>query len=95
MTNQYRFTRPPKGLTRPDIQLDNFSLVSASMLAHMGEYKTLSDRQPKGTAILILPSATSPLRRVYVAVARMMRERGRLVRCYTVQRSSTESMRGR
>ncbi len=79
MQNHYRFTTPPKALGRPDVQLDNFSLVSASMLADMSAYQALTDRQPKGTAVLVLPSPNSPLRGVYAAVARVMEANGRRV----------------
>jgi hypothetical protein len=82
MKNQYRFTTPPRTLTRPDIQLDNFSLVTGNLLPFMSEYRALSDRQPKGTAVLVLPSATSPLRRVYAAVVHALRENGKQVKFY-------------
>ncbi len=84
MKNQYRFTKFPKALTRPGIQLDNFSLVSANLLPNMSAYQALTDRQPKGTAVLVLPSPTSSLRRVYAAVARVLKERGKTVRLYLV-----------
>ncbi len=84
MKNHYRFTQPIRTLTRPDIQLDNFSLVSANLLGNMREYQALSDRQPRGTAVLVLPSPTSPLRRVYAAVARVLRENGKSVKLFSV-----------
>jgi hypothetical protein len=85
MKNQYRFTRPPKALRRPNMRLDNFSLVSANLLGNMRQYQALSDRQPRGTAVLVLPSPTSPLRRVYAAVARMLRENGKNVKLYSAK----------
>ncbi len=85
MRNQYRFTSPPKTLGRPDINLDNFSLVPANLLGNMRSYRALTGRQPKGTAVLVLPSATSPLRRVYAAVARVLRENGKTVKLYSVR----------
>ncbi len=85
MKNFYHFTQPPRALTRAAIQLDNFSLVTANLLPFMREYQALSDRQPKGTAVLVLPSATSPLRRVYAAVARVLRENGKTVKLYSVK----------
>jgi len=48
----------------------------------MSAYQALSDRQPRGTAVLVLPSTTSPLRRVYAAVARVLRENGKNVKLY-------------
>jgi flavorubredoxin len=83
MENRYRFTRPPRTLTRPDIQLDNFSLVTGNLSPFMNEYQALTNRQPKGTAVMVLPAPTSPLRRVYAAVARALRENGKTVRLYS------------
>ncbi len=84
MKKQYRVTKPPKVLIRPDIRLDNFSLVTANLLGNMSTYQALTDRQLKGTAVLVLPSATSPLRRVYIAIAGVFRENGKRVQIYTV-----------
>jgi len=71
--------KSPRVLRRPGIQLDNFSLVSANLLGNMSAYRALTDRQPKGTAVMVLPSPTSPLRGVYAAVARALRESGKTV----------------
>lgn len=84
MKNRYRIAKPPKSLRRPGIQLDNFSLVSANLLGNMSAYQALADRQPKGTAVLVLPSASSALRHVYAAVARVVRENGKRVKIYSV-----------
>jgi len=85
MKNRYRFTKPPKTLRRPGVQFDNFSLVSASLMGNMRAYQALTDRQPKGTAVLVLPSPTSPLRRVYAAIARVLRDNGKSVKLYSIQ----------
>ncbi len=82
MKNQYRFTMLPKALRRPSAQLDNFSLVPVSLLPDLSAYQALSDRQPKGTAVMVLPSQTSPLRKVYVAVARVLQTNGMDVRLF-------------
>ena len=52
-------------------------------MGNMRAYQTLSDCQPKGTAVLVLPSATSPLRRVYAAIALVLREKGKSVKLYS------------
>lgn len=75
--------RPPKALTRPGIKLDNFSLVTANLMGYMSEYQALSDSQPNGTAVMVLPSPTSSLRRVYAAIARVLKEQGKAVMVYT------------
>jgi len=82
MRNQYRFTTPPRSLRRPHIQFDNFSLVTANLMPFMNDYRALCDRQPKGTAVLVLPSSASSLRRVYAAVVRVLRESGKNVKLY-------------
>jgi len=82
MKNRYRFTKPPRGLRRPGIQLDNFSLVSGNLLGNMSAYQALADRQPNGTAVMVLPSPTSSLRQVYKAIARVLREQGKTVKLY-------------
>jgi hypothetical protein len=83
MRNQYGFTEPPRRLRRPGIKLDNFSLVPASLLPDMSAYQTLSDSQPNGTAVMVLPSPSSSLRRVYAAIARSLKDQGKTVRVYS------------
>ncbi len=39
-------------------------------------FHALADRQPAGTAVSVLPSPTSPTRRVYVTIARLLRANG-------------------
>ncbi len=84
MTNPYRLTSPPGSRRRPQMQCDNFSLVTANLMPFMNEYRALCDRPPKGTAVLVLPSSASSLRRVYAAVARVLRENGKNVKLYSV-----------
>ena len=83
MRNQYRFTTPSKTLRRPNIRLDNFALVTANLMPFMSKYQTLSDRQPRGTALLVLPSSTTPLRSAYSAIAQALKEQGMTVRFYS------------
>lgn len=85
MRNEYRYTSPPGALRRRGIQLDNFSLVSANLLADIAEWQTFTDQQPKGTAVMVMPSPTSKLRRVYSAVARVLKERGKTARLFSVK----------
>jgi len=59
--------------------------MSGNLLPFMSDYQALSDRQPKGTAVLVLPSPASPLRRVCAAVARVLRENGKTVKLYSVK----------
>lgn len=77
--------KPPRSLTRPGIKLDNFSLVTANLLPDLSAYQTLSDSQPKGTAVMVLPSPTSSLKRVYSAIARVLRDQGKTVKLYSAK----------
>ncbi len=85
MRNQHRFATPPKSLRRPNIRLDNFALVTANLMPFMSKYQALCDREPKGTAVLVLPPPASPLRHVYAAVARVLRESGKNVKLYCAE----------
>jgi len=82
MKNLYRYTRSPKTIRRSRVQLDNISLAPASLLPDLRAYQALTDRQPRGTAVMVLPSPTSPLRRVYTAVARVLSDDGKNVHLY-------------
>ena len=85
MKNYYRFTKPPKALRRPGIQLDNFALVPASLLMDMSDFQAIADRQPAGTAVMVLPSSTSSLRRVYAAIAQVRKVQGKATKLFTVR----------
>lgn len=50
----------------------------------MSAYKAFSDSQPEGTAVMVLPSPSSSLRRVYAAVAKVLRAKGKSVKLYSV-----------
>lgn len=88
MRYHYRFIHPPRALRRPGIQLDNFSLVPASLLGDMSNFQAIADGQPAGTAVLVLPSAASPLRHIYNAIARVLKERGKTIRLYSASARS-------
>jgi hypothetical protein len=51
----------------------------------MPEWQTFTDRQPNGTAVMVMPSPTSPLRRVYRAVGHVLKDRGKTVKLYSVR----------
>ncbi len=61
------------------------------MLPAMSAYQALTDRQPKWIAVLVLPSLSSPLRRVYAAVARVLRENGKSVKLYSSEMTFCKS----
>jgi hypothetical protein len=86
MKNQYRVTRPPRDRRRRAVRPDNFSLIPGSLLAEISEWQQFTDEQPRGTAVMVMPSPISPLRRVYRAVARVLKERGKTVKYYSAGR---------
>lgn len=64
----------------PGYPRDNFSLLSGNLLPTIADWQRFTDRQPQETAVMVMPSPTSPLRRVYHAVARVLKERGTTVK---------------
>jgi transposase len=76
MRNQYRFTKPPRAMRRSNIKHDNFFIAPASLLSDMDKWQAFFHRQPRGTAVMIISSPTSPLRPVYHAIAHV------LAQCY-------------
>lgn len=60
----------------------NGVLPPASLLMDISFFQAIVERQPDGTAVLVLPSPTPPLRRVYTAVARVLGENGKNVKLY-------------
>lgn len=83
MRNRHRFTAPPRAVGRPGVALDNFSVVSGNLLSEIAIWQSLTDRQPRGTAVMVLPAPNSPLRRVYGALARVLRAQGKTVKLYS------------
>jgi hypothetical protein len=77
--HQNRVPSAPCGVLEPQSRRENFSLLSANLLPEIGTWQACTHRQPRGTAIMVLPSPTSRLRRVYRAVARVLRAQGKRV----------------
>src|SRR5689334_14231343 len=53
--SSYRFTRPPRRLTRCGVKLDNVALVPASLLRFKAEWQQVANRLPKGSFLICVP----------------------------------------
>ena len=78
--------RGPRALRRPQVQLDNLTLVPASLLPRKAEYEALADRLPRGEVLLVLPPLGSPERATVQRVAQLFRAKGRHVTILTEER---------
>ncbi len=78
--------RGPRALRRPQVQLDNITLVPAHLLPRKAEYQALANELPKGDILLILPPPESRERPTMERVAQLFRARGRHVTVLTEER---------
>jgi hypothetical protein len=49
-------------LRRPQVKLDNLTLVPASLLPRKADYEAIANDLPRGEVLLVLPPAGSPER---------------------------------
>ncbi len=75
--------RGPRALGRPQVQLDNLTLVPASLLPRKADYEAIADRLPRGEVLLVLPPVGSPERATMERVAATFRAKGRRVTVLT------------
>ena len=78
--------RGPRALRRPQVQLDNLTLVPASLLSRKADYEALANDLPRGEVLLVLPPADSPERKTMQRVAQLFRAKGRHVTVLTEER---------
>jgi hypothetical protein len=78
--------RGPRALRRPQVKLDNLTLVPASLLLRKTDDEAIADRLPRGEVLLVLPPAGSPERRTMERVAQLFRAKGRHVTVLTEER---------
>ena len=78
--------RGPQALRRPQVQLDNLTLVPASLLPRKADYEALANRLPPGEVLLVLPPAGSAERGTLQRVAQLFRAKGRHVTVLTEER---------
>lgn len=77
MRNKYRFTNPPKSLTKA--KLDNIAIVPASMLPFGESFKQLLEGQPEGGVFLCHAKKNSRQTRILERVGELFQERGHRV----------------
>jgi hypothetical protein len=78
--------RGPRALRRPQVKLDNLTLVPASLLPRKADYEAIADQLPRGEVLLVLPPAGSPERTTMQRVAQLFRAKGRHVTILTEER---------
>jgi hypothetical protein len=80
------YRRGPRALRRPQVRLDNLTLVPASVLPQKARYEAIANRLPRGEVLLVLPPADSPERATMERVAQLFRAKGRHVTVLTEER---------
>jgi hypothetical protein len=78
--------RGPRALRRPQVQLDNLTLVPASLLPRKADYEAIANDLPRGEVLLVLPPADSPERTTMQRLAQLFRAKGRHVTVLTEER---------
>jgi hypothetical protein len=85
----YRFAKPPRALRRPGVQLDNITLVPASMLPYKKEYLQIANHLPKGSVLLCSKTANLRQQRILECVSAHLRSLGRRVLTVPAERFVT------
>jgi hypothetical protein len=78
--------RGPRALRRPQVRLDNLTLVPASLLPRKADYEAIANDLPRGEVLLVLPPIDSPERTTMQRVAQLFRAKGRHVTILTEER---------
>jgi hypothetical protein len=78
--------RGPRAVRRPQVRLDNLTLVPASLLPRKADYEALANELPRGEVLLVLPPADSPERTTMQRLAQLFRAKGRPVTVLTEER---------
>ena len=78
--------RGPRALQRPQVRLDNITLVPAHLLPRKAEYQALANDLPRGDILVVLPPPDSRERPTMERVAQLFRAKGRHVTVLTEER---------
>lgn len=73
----YHITKPPRAIRKA--QLDNISLVPASLLTHKGKYQTITNNLPVGGVLICETPQRPRISRILSQVATFLREKGHVV----------------
>jgi len=76
---RFRLSHPLRALRRPGVQLDNITLVPASLLPQKAAYQAFANRLPPGELLVVLPPGETKQRQALKAVAQLWRNKGRHV----------------
>lgn len=85
MTNRYRFTTPPKELSRRHVRFDNIALLPGDMLPFRATWEKIAGNLPAGSSLVVLPPSRHPQRRLYETIANRLRSRGRPIRLISAE----------
>lgn len=85
MTNRYRFTNPPKDLSRRHVRLDNIALLPGDLLPFRETWEKIAGNLPVGSSLIVLPPSRHPQRRLYETIANRLRSLGRPIRLITAE----------
>ncbi len=80
------YRRGPRALRRPQVQLDNITLVPAHLLPRKAEYQAIANELPNGDILVVLPPSDSRERPTMERVAQLFRAKGRHVTVLTEER---------
>ena len=83
---QPSWRRGPRALRRPQVQLDNITLVPAHLLPRKAEYQAIANQLPTGDILLVLPPSDSRERETMQRVAALFRAKGRHVTVLSEER---------
>ncbi len=85
MTNRYRFTTPPKELSRRHVRFDNIALLPGDMLPFRATWEKIAGNLPAGSSLIVLPPSRHSQRYLYEAIAHRLRSLGRPIRMISAE----------
>jgi hypothetical protein len=77
---RFRFTRPPRELSRQRVKLDNVALIPASLLPYKEHWQQVANDLPFGSVLIVTPVSGRPNSSTFAKVMTYLRTRGRQVR---------------
>ena len=85
MSNRDRFSRLPKALRRPSVQLDNVALVPGNLPPYKNQYQEIANGLPKGDILIVLPQELSS-RRAFEKTAVQLKNKGHRIATISAER---------
>lgn len=76
---RWRFTRPPRGLRRRHVRLDNIARVPASLLPYREHWQRIANELPQGSVLIVTPLTGRLKRATLEEVALQLQARGHRV----------------